>query len=229
MKKTITNYIKRCKKCFATNPKMSKESPPLHPIPVPSKVWSLVGIDIIGPLPETKNGNKYIVAATDHFTKWSEAAAIPDKSCLSVAQFIYSSICKLGCMDTVITDQGREFNNELNDKLLDLFQSEHRITSAYHPQTNGQRARDNRTLKDALSKVSNEKGDDWDEYIQGILFAYSTSIHASIKITPFKAMYHRDAKLPLDPKQPEDIIDGEATFDAVNQDKLRFYAYRLNL
>ena len=222
MKKDVTNYIKRCKKCFATNPKMSKESEPLHPIPVPSKVWSLVGIDIIGPLPETKNGNKYIVAATDHFTKWSEAAAIPDKSGLSVALFIYSSICKLGCMDTVITDQGREFNNELNDKLLDLFQSEHRITSAYHPQSNGQRERDNRTLKDALSKVSNEKGDDWDQYIQGILFAYSTSIHSSINITPFKAMYNRDAKLPLDPKPTEEvIIDGEPTFDAVNQDTLR--------
>ena len=108
MKKTINDYIQRCKKCFAVNPKISKEAPPLHSIPVPTKVWSLVGIDIIGPLQETIGGMKYIVAATDHFSKWSEAAAIPDKSGLSVAQFLYRTICKLGCMDVIISDQGRD-------------------------------------------------------------------------------------------------------------------------
>ena len=56
MKKDITEYIQRCKKCFAVNPKMKKDSPPLHPIPVPTKAWSLVGLDIIGPLQQTTKG-----------------------------------------------------------------------------------------------------------------------------------------------------------------------------
>ena len=54
------------------NPKMSSDAPPLHPVSVPSKVWSLVGIDLVGRLPTTKLGNKYIVAITDHFSKWTE-------------------------------------------------------------------------------------------------------------------------------------------------------------
>ena len=170
MKKDINDYILRCKKCFAVNPLIKKESPPLHSIPVPTKAWSLVGLDLIGPCQQTTKGNKYIIAATDHFTKWTEAAGIPDKSATSVGNFLYDIICRLGCMDTILTDQGKEFNNELLTDLTVRLQSEHRVTSAYHPQTNGQRERDNRTLKDALTKVCNENGDNWDTCIKGMLF-----------------------------------------------------------
>ena len=113
MKNDVQEYVKACLKCFVSNPKVSKEAPSLNPIPVPAKTWSLVGIDIIGPLQETTSGNKYIVAITDHFSKWSEAAAIPDKSVRSVAQFLYSVVCRLGCMDSLISDQGREFVTKL--------------------------------------------------------------------------------------------------------------------
>ena len=174
MKTEIDNYIKRCKICFAVNPKIKKESEPLHSISVPTLAWSLVGIDIIGPCQETSSGNKYIVAATDHFTKYTEAAGIPDKSALSVANFIYTITCRLGCMDTIITDQGKEFVNEIMTQLTNRMGVEHRITSAYHPQTNGQRERDNRTLKDSLNKVANEYGNDWDFYIPGEFFSYLT-------------------------------------------------------
>ena len=156
MKKDIIDYVKSCKKCVEVNPKVAKEAPPLHPIPVPAKVWSLVGIDIVGPLQETNQGNKYIVAITDHFSKWSEAKAIPDKSAESVAKFLYSVVCRLGCMETLISDQGREFVNEVIDSLMVKFKTDHRISSAYHPQTNGQRERDNRTLK-----VTREEANSW--------------------------------------------------------------------
>ena len=223
MKDTITKYIKKCKTCFAVNPKVTKESAPLKSIPVPTKQWSLVGIDLIGPLQETPSGNTYIVAITDHFTKWSEAAGIPDKSAVSVAKFIYNVVCRFGCMDTLISDQGKEFLNEINENLLKRFQTEHRITSAYHPQTNGQRERDNRTLKDALNKLSNERGDDWDENIAGVLFAYHTSVHASTKRTPFELMMGRKAKLPLDPKTPVDITEAfsQEFFEGINQESLQ--------
>ena len=92
-------------------------------------------------------------------------------------------------MNTLISDQGREFVNEVIDYLLDIMQTEHRISSAYHPETNGQRERDNRTLKSALAKLVNERGDDWDMCIPGVLFAYHTSIHASTKCTPFQGEY----------------------------------------
>lgn len=165
---------------------------------------SLVGIDIIGHIQETTSGSKYIVAIPDHLSKWSEAAAIPDKSAKSVAQFFYYVVCRLGCMDNLISDQGREFVNKVIDMLMDCFETDHRITSAYHPQSNGQREHDNRTLKAALSKLISDQADDWDQYIPGILFAYHTSVHASTKCTPFEVMYGRTAKLPIDLKSADE-------------------------
>jgi len=69
MKNDIRRYVNNCAKCFAVNPNVSNDSPPLNSIQVPSKVWSLCGIDIIGPLQETSDGKKYIVAITDHFSR----------------------------------------------------------------------------------------------------------------------------------------------------------------
>ena len=53
-----------------------------------------VGIDLIGPLPETKAGNRYIITLVDYFSKWPEAEALPDKGAKGVAQFLYRMICR---------------------------------------------------------------------------------------------------------------------------------------
>ena len=92
MKQEIEIYCKQCIKCFKVNPKLKMHRPPLSSIRVPSQVWSLVGIDLIRPLRETICGNKYIVAISDHFSKWSEATAIPNKTSKSVACSIHSSL-----------------------------------------------------------------------------------------------------------------------------------------
>ena len=69
----------------------------LHPIPIKPKIWSQVGMDLIGPLPETTCGNKFIVTLTGYFSKWAEAAPLPDKTALGVAKFIYSRSVSCVC------------------------------------------------------------------------------------------------------------------------------------
>ncbi|XP_046350717.2 uncharacterized protein LOC124131476 [Haliotis rufescens] len=135
--------------------------------------------------------------------------AYPDKSADSVADFLYKTVCRLGCFDILISDQGREFINTIIDNLMTKLGTEHRVSSTYHPQTNGQRERDNRTLKNALSKLVNDRGDNWDVFIPGVLFAHHTSVHASTKMTPFECMYIRKAKLPMDIKdspKPKEVV-----------------------
>ena len=65
----------------------------LHPIPVAPQLWRQVGMDLIGPLTTTPRGNKYIITLTDYFSKWAEAAALPDKTAVNVAKFIYE-VCR---------------------------------------------------------------------------------------------------------------------------------------
>ena len=76
--------------CQRANKKLKKVSGSLHPVPVKSKIWNQVGMDLIGPLPHTPRGNKYIITLTDCFSKWAEAAPLPDKSAIAIARFMYS-------------------------------------------------------------------------------------------------------------------------------------------
>ena len=84
--------------CFSVTIASPKTTPPLNSIPVPSKVWSLEGVDIIGPLPMTEQGNNYIVAETDHFSRYSITKAIPDKLSKEVLKFLLHAICTYGPM-----------------------------------------------------------------------------------------------------------------------------------
>ena len=91
----------------------------------------------------------------------------------------------------MISDQGREFVNKVNQSLFQRFKTEHRISTAYHPQTNGLVECYNQTLQQCLIKLVNREQDNWDEYIDGVLFAYRTSKQKSTQCTPFELMYCR--------------------------------------
>ena len=129
---------------------------------------------------------------TDYFYKWTETKALKSKSAAEVVNFIFDTVSTFGCMDTIITDQGREFVNEINDRLCKLLKIRHKLTSPYHPQANGLGERFNHTFKRALEKLVNEKQNDCDVYM------YSAYVNASTKDTPFYLMFGRQAKLPIE-------------------------------
>ena len=81
--------------------------------------------------------------------------------------------------------------NKVNDKLFRYFKTDHRISSAYHPQTNGLVEQYNQTLQQSLVKLVNQEQDNWDELLDGVLFAYRTSVQMSTKMSPFELMYCR--------------------------------------
>ncbi|KAL5517002.1 hypothetical protein EMCRGX_G002466, partial [Ephydatia muelleri] len=130
---------------------------------------------LIGPLPKTERGNCYIITLIDYFSKWPEAEPIADKTARTVAGFLYKIICRHGCTRVTISDQGREFVNRVNAVLFQMTGTEHRISTAYHPQTNGLVERYNQTLQRSLIKLCNDKQNDWDDLLDPVLFAYRTS------------------------------------------------------
>jgi hypothetical protein len=195
MYETIRNYVQTCDSCQRRG--KNKNNQLLHPIPVYGPFYQ-VGIDIVGPLPTTENGNKYIVVAIDYLTKWPEARAIQHANAEEVSHFIYEEIiCRHGCPSKILSDRGTHFKNQLVTKLMEKFQIKHLFSTPYHPQTNGLVERFNRTLCESLAKlIIHEK--EWDKHISPVLFAYRTSKNATTKITPFYLTYGREAKLPVD-------------------------------
>ena len=157
-------------------------------------------------------GNKYILVYTEYLTKWVEAEGIPDKKAETVAESFVKFVCTHGIPESLITDQGREFCNELSDIICKKMGIDHRVASAYHPQTGGLTERMNRTLCTMLSTVVNENQNNWDEKIPYCLFAYRTSEQKSTKMDPFSLVYGRRARLPVEldlPSSPQEQTDEE--------------------
>ena len=98
---------------------------------------------------------------------------------------------RFDCCEVLISDQGREFVNEVQEELFRLTGTEHCVTSAYHPQSNGLTERFNQTLQTALIKLVNESQNDWDDHLSGVLFGYRTATQKATKMTPFEVMYCR--------------------------------------
>ncbi|EXX63870.1 gag-pol fusion protein [Rhizophagus irregularis DAOM 197198w] len=196
MYEDVRRYVRTCDECQRRGKNWRVE--PLHPIKV-GMPFDRIGIDIVGPLPITKKGNKYIVVATEYLTKWPEARALPDAKASSVVSFFYEDIiCHHGCPKEILTDHGSHFVNEMLNSLCNELGVKHRLSTAYHPQTNGLVERFNRTLCEALAKFSNENHDDWDMYVSSALFAYRVRKQSTTRHEPFYLMYGRDAVLPVD-------------------------------
>ena len=104
-------------------------------------------------MPMSEDGFKYVVVLVDYFSKWTEAEALKDKTAISVARFIFNCICRHGCMQIQINDQGREFSNACSTELHRPSGTKQCVTSAYHPQANGLVERQNQVIKKSIIKV----------------------------------------------------------------------------
>ena len=103
-------------------------APELHPVAVKNGVWKQRGIDLVGPLVETPRGNKYIIGATDYFSKWPEAQPSARKNAISVALFLYDLFCRHGAAEVIISDQGREFVNTVSVLKFFMFRTVYSLT-----------------------------------------------------------------------------------------------------
>ncbi|KAL5510273.1 hypothetical protein EMCRGX_G005789 [Ephydatia muelleri] len=96
LNRDLDQYCRRCDVCQRVNAKVERKKDELHPIPVPSNVWTQIGIDLIGPLPETCRKNKYIVTVTDYFSKWPEGAPLKDKTAVLLISYLQCFVVMAG-------------------------------------------------------------------------------------------------------------------------------------
>ena len=123
---------------------------------------------------------------------------LKEKSAKEVAKFIYEDlICRWGCSEYHITDQGREFVNAINKNLLEMCGTKQRITSAFHPQANGLCERLNRSMQETLAKTMTEEKD-WVEMIPTVAFSHRSSMSASTNMALLELILGSKARVPVD-------------------------------
>jgi hypothetical protein len=158
-----------------------------------------VAIDILGELPETENGNKYILVIVDYFTKWTQAFALPNQTAQTIADTLMIHVFSLfGMPRQLHSDQGRNFESGLFAELNKLLGVEKTRTTPYRPQSDGMVERFNRTIQQMLKAFVNENRNDWDDHLPYLTMAYRASVHDSTGCTPQLLMLGREVRMPID-------------------------------
>jgi hypothetical protein len=195
----VEDHTKRCDPCQRYARNDLHMDLPLHPsLPLtPLEKW---GIDYVGPVsPPSSKRNEYIIVATEYFPKWAEAKAVKKADAKQTAIFLYENIiARFGCPKILISDRGTHFINEAIEEMTTLFNINHRKTTPYHSQTNGQTERVNQTLVRILRKTVIDSKRDWDTKLTAALWAYRTTYKVTTRATPFSLMYGIEAILPIE-------------------------------
>jgi hypothetical protein len=203
MMNDINTWLARCPECQLHSRKQSKiHHAPMKPleIPPPFSRWHL---DFIGELPNTKNGNRWILMAVDYNTNFPIARALNNASGEEIVKFIYEEIVmRFSCPAEIVTDRGANFMSKILNQYMKKIKSKHIFTSAFHPRTNSKCERLNQTFKHMLTKYVKGEVHSWDEFIDSALFSCRIRKHATTGFSPFYLTYGVDPVLPGDSLRP---------------------------
>lgn len=196
MRKDIQTWGRCCLICQA-----SKITFHNHHVPCTfhaTRRFQTVHVDIVGPLPTSSNGSSYLLTMIDKFSRWVEAVPLQNISAKSCAQaFLMNWVSRFGIPETLVSDQGTQFESALFNELLSFLGITRMRTTAYHPQTNGAIERSHRTIKNALRTICKEASD-WELKLPLVLLSLRTSAPEPTKVPPCKLILGTDIRIPID-------------------------------
>ncbi|KAL6730064.1 hypothetical protein Aduo_001060 [Ancylostoma duodenale] len=203
MKRDVWKWTRERRDCVLHNAHQ-KMTPPLKPI-IAAKPYEIVGIDILEMGP-TSNGNRYILAVIDHFTKYGGAYAIPSKSAELIARVFFERWIADGgrLPKQLLSDQGPEFDNKVLSELCTTFGLKQIFTKGYNPRENGLTERFNRTLLGMLRKKVKIPVE-WDRLLPYCVLAYNTTPHETTGESPYFLLHGFDAALPWETLQEKEV------------------------
>lgn len=190
MKNDIKNFIKHCIDCQKNKLVRKKDKHPTEITTTSSHPFERLALNIVGPLPLTEFGNKYILTQQDDLTKYTQAYAIRNHESLTIAKsFIHKFICQFSLPKSILTDQGSDFMSKLFSDVAKLFEIKKLNCTAYHPETDGALERVHSTLKDYLKHYIDTNESDWNQWLDFACFSYNNTVHSSTKFTPFELVF----------------------------------------
>jgi len=199
MKRHIAEYIARCVKCQQIKVEHQKPGGLLQSLPIPEWKWEHITMDFVSGLPKTVKGSDSIWVIVDRLTKTAHFLATKKTQSLQrLAELYIREIVRLhGVPVSIVSDRDPRFVSRFWKGLQQAMGTELSLSTAYHPETDGQSERTIQTLEDLLRFCVIDFEGSWEDQLPLVEFTYNNSYQASIGMAPYEALYGRKCRSPL--------------------------------
>jgi hypothetical protein len=180
-------FCESCGKCQMIKTSNQRPAGLLHSLPIPNRPWASVGIDFMGPLPES-NGYDYIIVVICRLTSMLHliATTITVKA-TEVAEIYYREIVRLhGLPESIVSDRDTKFTSKFWKELHRITGGKLLMSTAFHPQTDGATERSIRSINQTLRAFVNDNQTDWSSKLPSVEFAFNSTTNSSSSFAPFK-------------------------------------------
>ncbi|KAF1313467.1 reverse transcriptase, partial [Globisporangium splendens] len=196
MYKWVRKYVRTCEVCQRVKPSGSTQAP-LRSLPVPQDSWKSVSMGFIFGLPRDRHGRNGILVFVDRFSKMVHLTPVSDKiSAEMTAKVFVDVVFRLhGLPSEIVSDRDTRFTSRFWRTLLGILDTKLSMSTAAHPETDGQTERVNRVLEDVLRSCATSFGE-WSEFLPLAEFALNNSTHVSTGHSPFYVNYGIHPRMP---------------------------------
>ncbi|GKA16950.1 putative reverse transcriptase domain-containing protein [Tanacetum coccineum] len=199
MKANIATYVSKCLTCAKVKAEHQRQSGLLVQPEIPQWKWDNITMDFVTKLPKSSQGYDTIWVIVDRLTK--SAIFIPMKETDPLEKlarmYLKEVVTRHGIPVSIICDRDPRFASNFWRSLQKALGTSLDMSTAYHPQTDGQSERTIQTLEDMLRACVIDFGNGWVKHLPLVEFSYNNSYHASIKAAPFEALYGRKCRSPV--------------------------------
>ena len=195
----VKQYVTSCLACQANKPSNQAPIGLLQPLPIPARRWEQVSMDLITQLPRTAAGHDAIVVFVDKLSKMVHyAPTTTSVTAPQLARIMFDVVVRQhGVPVSIVSDRDARFTSVFWRALWQQLGTRLAMSTAYHPQTDGQTERANRTLEDMLRAYVSYRQTDWDKHLTAAEIAYNNSVQASTGFSPFFLNAGQHPHLPL--------------------------------
>jgi transposase InsO family protein len=191
-RRLVQDFVRSCVVCQRNKTEALHPAGLLQPLEVPQQVWSDISMDFIEGLPRV-HGKSVILTVVDRFSKHAHFIALTHPyTALSVAKAFFDAIVRLhGFPNSIVSDRDPVFTGHVWRDLFKLAGVQLRMSTAFHPQTDGQSEIVNKTIAMYLRCITGDRPRAWLDWLPWAEYCYNTSYHSALRTTPFEVVYGR--------------------------------------